>query len=280
MRAALSGIALPVLAFAIPHHMNAHQRRMAMLHSLVGVHPKSSSFVVLGAHAFGTSGESNDDPLLVEFAQRWPWAQVLLVEASPFLATNLSGRLDRTRYKASAVRVRNAAVCPSGSAKKTMKFHTLTARLRDGRLPSYIDQTGSFNRSNMEPVIATIAKSFLRGDLKTIWTPAKLMSTIVATDVKCIPLAQLVPASTAVLVLDVEGLDCKLITSLDLCQLRLRIITFEAHNTEEPDCLAAYAHLWRGCSDYRHGVFEGPFVAKESRGNVHFFLNQTTLDRL
>ena len=51
--------------------------------------PQQSSFVVAGAHSFGLDNELNDLQHLVQLARQRPWAALLLIEASPLLASQL-----------------------------------------------------------------------------------------------------------------------------------------------------------------------------------------------
>ena len=190
------------------------------------------SFVVLGAHAFGNPGEPHDQRELVRLAASHEWAAALLVEASPPTASELR-TIVRTRspfphVPASRVHVRNCGVC--ASAHPSLPFHALTAR--GASLPVWADEVGSFSLASVNQSIGDIMY-FQRGWRRRhpdkaseakLWSREALQASVVAVEVPCRTLHQALlennvpPASVAVLIIDVEGMDCDIVASIDWCE--------------------------------------------------------------
>ena len=132
--------------------------------------PHASSFVVIGAHYFGhgeAHGEANDDAFLVKLAHDRRWHTVLLIEASPLIATELRARVARGSMNASGnVIVSNAGICPrkflgADDHRRTMKFSTIdrAALAKYEPLPPFVDQFGSFDRRHVAKLASTSRKT-------------------------------------------------------------------------------------------------------------------------
>ena len=191
------------------------------------VKPASSIFVVVGAHGFATAGELNDNPFFVRLATQHPWAAVVLIEASPMIASRLEANLVKSGVFSRAKRlvVSNAGICPVTHAEG-MPFYSVTAKMAtgDARLPGFTDQFGSFNRQHIDRHVPHIKdymdKTYPEGHN---WTLSSLAASVRETSVPCRTLPDelrrhgLVDLPIASLLIDTEGLDCGIIATLDLC---------------------------------------------------------------
>ena len=254
--------------------------------------PERSSFVVVGAHEFGGAGEANDDMLLLRLAADHAWGGVLLVEASPLLANRLAARLAQSpapfnRTHPSRIRVSNIGVVASrvgsqqeGSGEGTMPFFSPTARMLSGdqRLPSFADQFGSFNRTHVEHHLRGVVRYMRRHyGSNHSWTAARLASTIAKHDVTTRTLAdelqrhRLPPP--AVLLIDVEGLDCAIIRGLSGgCSILPVVLRYEHSHcrpAERDAAVAAIAHLTCHGAHGRRATYSAPDV---SRSDTAFYL--------
>jgi hypothetical protein len=226
------------------------------------------SFVVLGAHQFGAPGEQRDDPAMRELAAAKSWAGVLLVEASPPVAAELRSRiLARSPFpKAARVAVSNVGICPPGliargptfgkTAPTSLPFYSLSAH-GEG-LPQWVDEVGSFSQKLVHGQVSNLARwnsRWLRHHPNATgarWTVARLRSTIREAEVPCSTLeAELTRHGLpppAVLIVDIEGLDCAVIEATDWCHTRPWVVRFEhSHCRSGAQVTRAYAALRAGC---------------------------------
>ena len=224
------------------------------------------SFVVLGAHQFGAPGEGHDDPVMRSLAATRDWAGVLLVEAAPPVAAELRARMAASNPfpKAARVAVSNVGICPPGllaSGASTLPFYHLAAR-GDG-LPSWVDEVGSFSQKLVHRQIANVARwnsQWLRrraakGNATTArWSISRLKSSVQEAAVPCstleAELARHKLPPPAVLIIDIEGLDCDVIEATDWCRTRPWLVCFEhshSHGAGRANLARAYAALHAGC---------------------------------
>ena len=195
--------------------------------------PHAATFVVAGAHSFGLDGELNDLEHVTRLAQKHDWAAVLLIEASPLLAARLEARIRARSPFRSRVIVSNAAVCPTRMLGRTLPFYTVAAKLMtgDARLPDFVDQAGSFDRDRVSRLAADTSK-YMRTKYGAAnnWTADAVRRTIVESAVPCRSiedeLRQRALPPPAVLVIDIEGLDCEVASELP-CAIAPAVLQFE-----------------------------------------------------
>lgn len=225
----------------IPHMVptKANSAAAARLQRVLSTVSDSGLLVVVGAHHFAADA---NDPLR-RLVQGRRWGGALLVEASPPIAQELrqsiAARNPLPRAPSERVVVSNVGIRDSvrrGAAQNaTRTFFTLTAQ-GDG-LPSYSTQIGSFNWPRTQQLVSSWATA--AGN----WTYERLMARVVRSEIMCrtlvdelrahAALASLVPA---VMLIDVEGLDCRVVAAQDWCSEplnRLQLLVFEwKHCTE------------------------------------------------
>ena len=205
--------------------------------------------VVVGAHYFGFD---HNDPLFY-MVRNIPWSAAVLVEASPPIAARLAQLYSPSQTKKplpfatpSGVRVVNEGVCPADQSG-SLPFYSLTSYPRG---PRWVSQMGSFNRSHVE--------KHLRPLVKPGWSMSKLQEAVSRNTVRvpCGPLPELLGRHGApapdVLMLDLEGLDCRVIAMQNWCALRPRLLIFESAHCEPEDLLAAKRSIARDCPDGRY----------------------------
>ena len=228
---------------AMKKHINKErQREWLARRALVASQipsPQAHTFLVAGAHLFGVGGgsnssgnELNDDAFYVRLAAQHPWRAILLIEASPIVARRLQYRLRRADGRignsSAPIIVSNTGICVGEQlAKRTtagtreLPFYSVGARMRshDTRLHETTDQFGSFDRSYVERSLRGIAVDFARrfpGD--DSWTLERLNSSISEELVPCRTLDEEIAARhlppPAVLLTDLEGLDCTVVAEL------------------------------------------------------------------
>ena len=144
----------------------------------------------------------------------------------------------------SRVIISNVAICPkrmAGDAPTLLPFYTVAARLLSGdaSLPAITDQFGSLDRSQVEKQLPDILKAMeprvgtrhVAGPRQHNWTLEALNSTIRAHSVPCRTLGdelrrhRLPPP--AVVYMDIEGLDCEVVSELDGCTIAPQVLQFE-----------------------------------------------------
>mmetsp|Transcript_28222 Transcript_28222/g.72229 ORF Transcript_28222/g.72229 Transcript_28222/m.72229 type:complete len:325 (-) Transcript_28222:1137-2111(-) len=188
--------------------------------------PRNASLVVIGAHHFG--GDQNDP--IYSAVKDVAWSNVLLVEASPFIAAQLRARVEAINPTPHVlpghVRVVNQGVCPS-EEDQTLPFYTfLGAR----HLPFWATQIGSFRRQHVEKHLPLLAA--------TTNHSVEALRELIAVDlVTCTSLLSLLKRQRidrlAALLIDTEGLDCDLVASQQwssrqwCSSLRPTILVFE-----------------------------------------------------
>jgi len=254
----------------------------------------NSSLVVLGAHHFGQRtaprNEENDDLFVVQLAKKLVWRRILLVEASPLVAAELQRSLvenpDAYATPPERIVVRNVGICAEGAGTSVLPFYTLAARQRslDWRLPSFTDQFGSFRRVHVGKHLPDVVSWMDRHWGKQHnWTVAALDAMVEQHDVQCRSLgdeltASLGRAPPAILMVDVEGSDCRIVAGLDLCRTHPWLVRYEhKHCAAQPDGSAwierAHATMARGCAD-ANVAYGRPLVwgGKTFSGDDTYFL--------
>ena len=243
----------------------------ARLQHVLSTVSDSGLLVVIGAHHF--AADANDPLRQLVRGRRWGGA--LLVEASPPIALELrqsiAARNPLPHAPLERVVVSNVGIRDSvrrGAAQNaTRTFFTLMAR-GDG-LPSYSTQIGSFNWPRTQQLIASWATV---GN----WTYERLMARVVRSEIMCrtlvdelrahAELARLVPS---VMLIDVEGLDCRVVAAQDWCSEplnRLQLLVFEWKHCTEAAFKRAQQSLGR-CQRY------GAQHTFANRENVFYLAN-------
>ena len=219
----------------------------------VRVNTSQRSFVVVGAHLFH---QDHNDPLS-RLMRDLPWAAVLLIEANPSVAEKLGAAIAAhnpfSRTAKERVFVSNAGVCPtdmlSGQTEVALPFHSLNVSGRG--LPLWATQAGSFHKPHM-----TWAAADLADKSNGQWSRWRLARQLVTTKVPCRALpeelrwwrradasgsrATRLPPP-AVLLMDAEALDCRIVESHDFCAgaLRPELLVYEyAHCTKRAQAAA------------------------------------------
>ena len=202
--------------------------------------------VVCGAHLFG---KDHNDPLF-RAVKDIPWSTVVLVEASPPIASELNATASRslTSVATGAVRVLNQGVCPP-AVRGSLPFYSIQGYKAAG-IPRWLTQIGSFNFSQVEKAFPSLTRKWVTMDrLRKIVRDS-------AVQVPCGPLDELLSQQdvldTAVLQLDLEGIDCRVVAAQDWCILRPRLLIFEVKHGEPVELSAAYQKLAQNCSDGYH----------------------------
>ena len=202
----------------------------------------NSSLVIVGAHRFG---QDATDPWGAPALNR-AWARVLLVEANPLLAADLTARRGSLMSRVPAARmvVRNVGVCPNANkGGSELPFYTLAGE----RLPTIASQMSSFSRATADKGLAQLVHEAPVLQSKS-W---HLVSTAVRCDTLAAELAnhdEMPPP--AMLMIDTEGLDCAIVASIDLCSMRPALLVYEHKHCAAAQALAATAALSRcGCSE-------------------------------
>ena len=237
--------------------------------------PHERLLVIVGAHHFG--GDANDP--IRSVVGNVPWGGALLIEASPVIARELSQsiaalnplpRVPPKRVIVSNVGIRDKELPPvPGQRPFHRTFYTMTAR--GGGLPSWSTQIGSFNRARLTNMLHFLYPHQLaRGGN---WTARQLAESILAEAVLCRTLAQELRAHAelralrpAVLLLDAEGLDCRIVAAQDWCRPPLDELTLLVW--EHKHCyVAAYtrarAALGR-CPQYSSAAGASTFANREN----------------
>ena len=125
--------------------------------------------------------------------------------------------MNDTQIIVSNVGIRDKEMPPvPGHRLSHRTFYTVTAR--GGGLPSWSTQVGSFNRQRVTNTLA-----FLHPHQRAHsgnWTASQLAASVVAEEVLCRTLAQGLRAHAAlralrpaVLLIDAEGLDCRIVAA-------------------------------------------------------------------
>lgn len=193
---------------------------------------QNSSLVIVGAHRFG---KDNNDPLFAS-VNRLQWSAVLLIEASPVIADQLHTQFSLSkkllpRVPRGNITVVGEGVCPDGAGDGTKRpFYSVEPI---AGLPDWSSMIGSFDREH----VLKHASWLLQGaDPRFNWSYTarnliRIKRSIKRTVVVCRSLgAMLQRQSTlqpSVLLIDAEGLDCKIVASVDWCVIQPRLIVFE-----------------------------------------------------
>lgn len=197
--------------------------------------PQQSSFVVAGAHSFGLDNELNDLQHLVQLARQRPWAALLLIEASPLLASQLEAtiRAQNPFRRATRIIVSNAAICPKRLLGQSLPFFTVAAKLQTGdpRLPGWADQFGTFERTRIDKLVHDIPRFMDKNyGARNNWTLEAVRRTVVSHEVPCRSIADEVRQRKlpppAVVLIDIEGLDCEVASELS-CETAPSVLQFE-----------------------------------------------------
>lgn len=175
--------------------------------------------------------EDDNDPLQ-KFVRQMDWGAVLLVEASPRMADRLR-RTTRSpevfpRVPPSRIFVSNSGVCPPSMLRNgsdtELPFHSLSARGRG--LPAWASQLSGFRKWHVLSRVPDLARAShggwserqLRSALRTDVVPCRSLRDelrrwhVVSADGTRRPLPP-----PAIIILDVEGLDCRVVESHDWC---------------------------------------------------------------
>lgn len=201
------------------------------------------SLVVVGAHLFHLD---HNDPLAA-MVRKIPWGAVLLIEASPLLAGQLSSAIAAKNpfwgVPRERVFVANVGVIPEDmvatgqNGEQTLPFSTLNVTAGSG-LPDWATQAGSFHAAHVWSKVREIAEQ--SGGM---WTRKQLQKKLLVTHVPCRTLqAELrhqtelhhLPPPGAVLI-DTEALDCRIVEREDFCTAALHpeLLVYEyTHCTE------------------------------------------------
>ena len=220
-----------------------------------------SAVVVIGAHLWG---DDPHDPLFAA-VHNVAWRSVWLLEANPLVFRTLRARIaaqtHRSRFSA-PVRVLNEGACPasttSGSAG-ALPFYAFNPPANVTDVDPWASQISSFDRHNIERHFPAI----LAHGRHTI---AQLEGYISSVHIPCRTIPELLHGvgDVAVLLIDTEGLDCRLIveTMDDLCARAASgsppsLLAFEWKHCTRSDYLLARARLTAGptaahaCPRYR-----------------------------
>ena len=219
----------------------------------------NSSLVVVGAHRFGQDATDPWGALALNRA----WARVLLVEANPLLAADLTARRGSlmSRVPAARVVVRNVGVCPNANkGGSELPFYTLAGE----RLPTIASQMSSFSRATADKGLAQLVVE-APVLLSKSW---HLASTAVRCDTLAAELAnhdEMPPP--AMLMIDTEGLDCAIVASIDWCSMRPALLVYEHKHCAAAQALAATAALSRcGCSELLREAENVYYRCRSGRG--------------
>ena len=232
------------------------------------VNTSQRSFVVVGAHLFH---QDHNDPLS-KLMRDLPWGAVLLIEANPSVAATLRAAIAAhnpfRRTPTERVRVSNAGVCPTdmipaGQAEAVLPFTSLN--VSGNGLPQWATQAGSFHTPH-----ATWATVALAADSRGQWTRRRLETRLVTSNVPCRTLPEELRRSRggprgaatrlpppAVLLMDAEALDCRIVESHDFCgdAIHPDLLVYEyAHCTKRAQA-AARARLSK-CPGFARPAFQ------------------------
>ena len=219
----------------------------------------NTSLVVVGAHRFG---QDATDPWGAPALNR-AWGRVLLVEANPLLAADLTLRRGSLMSRVPAARmvIRNVGVCPNASqGGSELPFYTLAGE----RLPAIASQMSSFSRATAEKGLAQLVAGAPVLQTKS-W---HLASTPVRCNTLAAELANHVDMPPpAMLMIDTEGLDCAIVASIDWCSMRPALLVYEHKHCAEAQALAAAAALSRcSCSEVLREAENVYFTCSGGRG--------------
>lgn len=250
------------------------------LHRAVSSVPDGSHLVIVGAHHFA---DDANDPLRAVVGER-AWGGALLVEASPPIAHELQRSIHERnplpRVPSNKVIVSNVGIrdnIPKGRRNVTRPFFTFTGT--GGGLPSWSTQVGTFNHARLRARFQYFEMS-TRGN----WTWQAMQAKVVRSEVACRSLVDelrshsaLAPPRPAVMLIDVEGLDCRVVAAQDWCAeplSHIQLLVFEYKHCTDQALRAAQRSLarcpWHGPS-YTKGsvrVEHGPMFA--NRENVFY----------
>ena len=221
----------------------AKETSVATLAELVGsLDVTRRSIVIVGAHHFGNDF---NDPIYRSVRAK-PWSQVLLIEASPMVARELNESITSGKgsvfsgVPAERMHVANVGVCPK-SAADNMPFYTFTKTGKE--MPLWSTQIGSFHRGHLEKHFPMMGQS-----------PRWLNKHIRTDSVSCGPLTDALRdfqiAPPAVLQLDIEGEDCKVVATQNWCDdsLAPELLIFEVKHCSATSLAEAKKALLQPCS--------------------------------
>ena len=237
--------------------------------------PHRRLLVIVGAHHFG--GDANDP--IRSVVGNVPWGGALLIEASPLIARELSQsiaahnplpRVPLERIIVSNVGIRDKELAPApGQRPFHRTFYTATAR--GGGLPSWSTQIGSFNRVRVTNMLKFMHPHQLQRGGN--WTARQLAGSVLAEAVLCRTLAQELRAHAAlralrpaVLLVDTEGLDCRIVAAQDWCRPpldELALLVWEHKHCLEGAYTRAKAALGR-CPQYGSAAGASKFANGEN----------------
>jgi hypothetical protein len=204
--------------------------RIAVPLHAAALQANDTDLVVIGAHHFGHDA---NDPIAKE-VMHVRWRSVLLVEASPPIASELAAAVALRNPTPLAPRDRinviNEGVCPfgaaSGSAASSLPFYSFNASGLHG-LPFWATQINSFSLLQVEHSVHGMERALAdasqhrqpRGSdaSRPSYTYERLRANVVRHNVTCRPLLSTLRVHGArrigVLLVDTEGLDCDVIAS-------------------------------------------------------------------
>lgn len=178
----------------------------------------------------------------------------------------------RNPFHAQRLIIENVAVCPVGSSP--MPFYTVTAREHEPRLPSWTDQFGAFNLSYVQKVLRQLRGHMLQ-ELRANWSWDALNASIRTDYVPCCTMADTLARyrlpPPAVVLIDIEGIDCELITKIDTCKVRPWLLTYEHTHCPATHRVAAQARMACDCEAWSSSQqrYAGPF---RSYTDTHYWL--------
>ena len=244
-------------------------------------HPHERLLVIVGAHHFGADA---NDPIH-SIVGKVPWGGALLIEASPVIARELSQsiatlnplpRVPSKRVIVSNVGIRDDELPPEPGRRPFHRtFYTMTAH--GGGLPGWSTQIGSFNREQVTNVVLKKLhpQQLARGGN---WTAQQLSESILADVVLSRTLAQELRAHAAlralrpaVLLVDTEGLDCRIVAAQDWCRPpldELALLVWEHKHCKVAEYTRARAALGR-CPQYSSAAGASTFA---DRANVFYLM--------
>ena len=191
--------------------------RIAVPLHAAALQANDTDLVVIGAHHFGHDA---NDPIAKE-VMHVRWRSVLLVEASPPIASELAAAVALRNPTPLAPRDRvnviNEGVCPFGAASGSAA----------SCLPFWATQINSFSLSQVEHSVHGMERALAdasqhrqpRGSdaSRPSYTYERLRANVVRHNVTCRPLLSTLRVHGArrigVLLVDTEGLDCDVIAS-------------------------------------------------------------------
>ena len=181
---------------------------------------KSSTMVQIGAHL---AWENANDPFGM-LSRDTPMLRTLLIEPQP----NVFKQLNALLSPGGRTTARNYAVCPESHADRNVTFYAISDALdtRTGKDTAAPKRQGAWFASQ----IASLNKSHILKHSK--WIP-DIEDYIVEIQVPCFTVMSLVenekiaPSDVAVLTIDAEGYDGKILETVDFVRMRPYLVVWE-----------------------------------------------------